>query len=278
MERINFSPLDFSSIPQRQAAARKNWYDSLSGMASGLGREIQSGAKEVGSAWQRELDRRNASEWQNKQWQNTLDRQRIADERYNDELQRRMAEQRRLEGEKQRRNAAAYKLRSEFMKRHSYDDIGKYGPGAEFAYGQMVHGTDWNDITTGGNMLNNIIAQQQMIEAQQQMIEAQRQEQANARVAPNASNQMASELSLMNIDLNDPEASALRYSPDYYAAEDKLYNLNRRIQRTEDLINAGYGSEALYRQRAAMQRAAAALRRKMGTASPSGAFPHKKEL
>lgn len=267
MQQINFSPLDFSSIPQRQAAARKNWYDSLSGIAGA----VETGAENTGSAWQKQLDREDAENWRNKQWQNQIDRQRIADQRYEAEQARMEAERQKIEQEKLRRNAAGFKLRDEFMKNHSYKDIAKYGPGASFAYGQMAHGTNYEDIVGGGNILNNIIAQQQMIEAQ-------KAEQANAQIAPNASNQLASELSLMNIDVNDPEGSALRYSPDYYAAEDKLYNLNRRIQRTEELINAGYGSEQLYRQRAAMQRAADVLRRKMRTAFPSGAFPRKKEL
>lgn len=156
MQQFNFSPLDFSRIPQQETEARRNWYDSLSGIANTFGQGVQK----IGEA-QSAIDQRNlAEEWKQKQWNNQRWQQDLANKRYEDE-------QRRLADERSRSSAAAEALRKQFLEKYNYGSLEKYGPGAQFALSQIENAPDYPGVVAGGNMLSNIINQRDMIDAQQ---------------------------------------------------------------------------------------------------------------
>lgn len=156
MQQFNFSPLDFSRIPQQETEARRNWYDSLSGIANTFGQGVQK----IGET-QSAIDQRNlAEEWKQKQWNNQRWQQDLANKRYEDE-------QRRLADERSRSSAAAEALRKQFLEKYNYGSLEKYGPGAQFALSQIENAPDYQGVVAGGNTLSNIINQRDMINAQQ---------------------------------------------------------------------------------------------------------------
>lgn len=161
MQQFNFSPLDFSRIPQQETQARQNWYGSLSGMANTFGQGVQK----LGEA-QDTINQRNlAEEWKQKQWNNQRWRQDLEDQRYQDELNRRIA------GEKSQQEAAEA-LRTQFLNDYGETDLSDYGLGAQFAMAQIRNARNWNDVVSGGSNLTNIINQRDLL--RQQQLEEQR--------------------------------------------------------------------------------------------------------
>lgn len=156
MQQFNFSPLDFSRIPQQETEARRNWYDSLSGIANTFGQGVQKFGETQSAIDQRNL----AEEWKQKQWNNQRWQQDLANKRYEDE-------QRRLADERSRNSAAAEAMRKQFLEKYNYGSLEKYGPGAQFALSQIENAPDYQGVVAGGNTLSDIINQRDMIDAQQ---------------------------------------------------------------------------------------------------------------
>ena len=188
MQQFNFSPLDFSRIPQQETQARQNWYSSLSGMANTFGQGVQK----LGEA-QDTINQRNlAEEWKQKQWNNQRWQQDLAEKRYQDE-------QTRLADERTKSSAAADALRKQFLANHTYDSLEKYGPGAQFALSQIENAPDYQGVVAGGNTLSNIINQRDMIDAQ-------RAEEAEERFVPSFLKDYDTRMSLESgYNFNKPE-------------------------------------------------------------------------
>ena len=194
MQQFNFSPLDFSRIPQQETEARRNWYDSLSGIANTFGQGVQKFGETQSAVDQRNL----AEEWKQKQWTNQVYNQYLQNKRYDNE-------QRRLADERSRSSAAAEALRKQFLEKYNYGSLEKYGPGAQFALSQIENAPDYQGVVAGGNTLSNIINQRDMIDAQ-------RAEEARESFVPNFIKDYDTRLAYENqVDFNKPEQAAYGY-------------------------------------------------------------------
>lgn len=202
MQQINFSPIDFSRIPQQEDEARRRQYQAISDLASG----VAKGAEMWSNAHQQEL----AEEWKQKQWENQIqnqiyerqyraERDRIADARYAAETARRDAM------EKASRDAAE-QLRQEFLGKIGNTDLSKYGPGAQFAITRIENARDWNDIVSSGESLASIIQYQDALDAQSRERAASAAEQERQTAGPRLSQRIGSEMAASGLDLNDLNA------------------------------------------------------------------------
>lgn len=202
MQQINFNPIDFSRVPQRETEARRRQYQAISDLANGFAK----GAEMWSNAYQQEL----AEDWKQKQWENQtqnqmyerqyrLNRDAITDQRYADEIARREAT------DKASRDAAE-QLRQEFLGKLGNTDLSKYGPGAQFAMTRIENARDWNDIVSGGESLANIIQYQDALEAQSRERAASVAEQERQTAGPRLSQRIGSEMAASGLDLNDLNA------------------------------------------------------------------------
>ncbi len=275
MQTMNFQPLNFSSLEgynQRYEDARRRKLQA----GSDIFGEIASGVKDVGSAWsesdrrrQAEEQQRLANEFRQRQWDYQVERDRIADARYQQQQDKATA----TELDDMRRAGI---LTKGFLDRYDNPEmVEKYGPHAGFALERMRNARTWQDAVAAGESLSSIIQQRDMLDAQ-------REEQRRANMGPEFSNQVASRMSLMGIDPRDPESSVYRMrEPDFYKDEDTRYRINRDLQRLDALIEAGYGNQAMYDQRAALVRASEALRRRMyrtERVDPYGRYTKERDL
>ena len=150
-----------------------------------------------------------------------------------------------------------------------------------FADEEIRHaGPDYDEIVGASTSLEQAIQQRDILDAQ-------REEQRRANTGPEFSNQVASRMALMGIDPRDPEGSVYRMrEPDFYKDEETRYRINRDIQRLDAMIEAGYGNQAMYDQRAALARASEALRRRMyrtdkagrSLVAPSGRYTRQQDF
>lgn len=198
--QYNFNSLDFSGIPQHEAQARQARYKAWQDITNSIGQGIKQGADAWADAYKYNQQRadqqeqnRLAEEWRRRQWENQIQQQAIQNQRYE-------AEQARLRAERVARVQDANRIKHDMMSMYSPEDIAKYGPGAQFAWSQMVNSTDYDNIASGGRSLASIIAQQDMIDAQ-------RAEQAQASLGQNYSLGLNTRLGLMGFDPNRPEQS-----------------------------------------------------------------------
>lgn len=224
MQQFNFNPLDFSRIPQQETQARQNWYNSLSGMAGTFGQ----GVRKIGES-QEAIDQRNlAEEWKQKQLNNQRWQQDLANKRYEDE-------QKRLADERTKSSAAAEALRKQFLSKYNYDNIGKYGPGAQFALSQIENAPDYQGVVAGGNTLSTIINQRDIIDAQ-------KQEEANERFVPDFLKDYDARMSLESgYNFNKPEEYSWGLRNAYL--ENSKYRMIKEISYLETLM----GSDPRYR-------------------------------
>lgn len=203
MQQINFSPIDFSRIPQQEDEARRRQYQAMSDLASGLGQGIAKGADMWSNAYQQEL----AEEWKKKQWENQIanqmyereyraERDRIADARYAAEVARRDAM------EQASRNAAE-QLRQEFLGSMGDTDLSKYGAPAQFAMTRIKNARDWNDIISSGESLASIIQYQDALNAQNMERAASAAEQERQMAGPRLSQRIGSEMAASGLDLGN---------------------------------------------------------------------------
>ena len=267
MQQFNFQPLNFSTLEgyqqrydqARQAAdeARRRKYDAYGNVITAAGQGAFDTVNAYGD-WQKEQDtlkrqeeqQRKVDEWRQKQWDYQVGRDKLIDQRYEQQLQKATA----TELDDMRRAA---KLRESFMRQYGKTDLDKYGPHAGFAMERIRNARSRGDVVGGGESLASIIQQKDMLDAL-------REEQRRANMGPEFSNQVASRRSLMGIDPRDPEGSVYRMrEPDFYKDEDTRYRINRDLQRLDAMIEAGYGNQSMYDQRAALARASEALRRRM---------------
>ena len=268
MQQFNFQPLNFSTLEgyqqrydqARQVAdeARRRKYDAFGNVITAAGQGASDTVNAYGD-WRKEQDalerqeeqQRKADEWRQKQWDYQVGRDRIADTRYNQQQDQATAE--RLDDMRR-----AGVLTKGFLDMYDNPEmVEKYGPHAGFALERMRNARTWQDAVAAGESLSSIIQQRDMLDAQ-------REEQRRANMGPEFSNQVASRMSLMGIDPRDPEGSVYRMrEPDFYKDEDTRYRINRDLQRLDAMIEAGYGNQAMYDQRAALYRASEALRRRM---------------
>lgn len=231
MQQFNFSPLDFSRIPQQETEARRNWYDSLSGLVNTFGQGVQK----IGET-QSAIDQRNlAEEWKQKQWNNQRWQQDLANKRYEDE-------QRRLADERSRNSVAAAALRKQFLEKYNYGSLEKYGPGAQFALSQIENAPDYQGVVAGGNTLSNIINQRDMIDAQ-------RAEEAREEFVPSFLKEYDTQMARdIGYDFNKPEQfpSMLKKSD----LENTKYRMVKEISYLETLMD----SDPRYRTREVVNR------------------------
>lgn len=206
MQQINFSPIDFSRIPQQEDEARRRQYQAMSDLAKGIGEGISAGADRWANAYQQEL----AEEWKKKQWKNQIqnqlserqyraNRDAIADARYRAEIARRDAAD---AGSRE----AAEQLRQEFLGKIGSTDLSKYGPGAQFAMSRIQNARDWNDIVGAGESLASIIQYQNALDAQQAERTASAIEQKQQEAGPRLSQRIGSEMAASGLDLNNLDA------------------------------------------------------------------------
>lgn len=267
MQTMNFQPLNFSSLEgydRRADETRRRKYDAFGNVITAAGQGASDTVNAYGD-WRKEQDalerqeeqQRKADEWRQRQWDYQTGRDRIADIRYQQQQDQATAE--RLDD--MRRGA---KLRESFLSQYGNIDLNKYGPHAGFAMERIRNARTWGDVVGGGESLASIIQQRDMLDAQ-------REEQRRANMGPEFSNQVASRMSLMGIDPRDPEGSVYRMrEPDFYKDEDTRYRINRDLQRLDAMIEAGYGNQAMFDQRAALARASEALRRRMYRTDSAG--------
>lgn len=228
MQQFNFSPIDFSRIPQQERQAQQNWYDSWSNMASNIGKDISDTAKDVGTAIDTQNQRDLAEEWKKKQWTNQVYNQYLQNRRYK-------TQQEQLAEEKLRNQTAADALRKQFLANHTYDSLAKYGPGAQFQYSAIENAPDLQTILSAGNTLSNIINQRDMIDAQ-------KAEEANERFVPDFLKDYDSRMALESgYNFNKPE----EYSWGLRNAdlENAKYRMIKEISYLETLM----GSDPRYK-------------------------------
>lgn len=203
MQQINFSPIDFSRIPQQEDEARRRQYQAMSDLAKGIGEGISAGADRWANAYQQEL----AEEWKKKQWRNQIqnqlserqyraNRDAIADARYRAEIARRDAAD---AGSRE----AAEQLRQEFLGKIGSTDLSKYGPGAQFTMSRIQNARDWNDIVGAGESLVSIIQYQNALDAQQAERTASAIEQKQQAAGPRLSQRIGSEMAASGLDLGN---------------------------------------------------------------------------
>lgn len=199
MQQINFNPIDFSRVPQRETEARRRQYQAISDLAN----SVAKGAEMWSNAYQQEL----AEDWKQKQWENQtqnqmyerqyrLNRDAIADARYRAEIARRDAT------DAESREAAG-QLRQEFLGSIGDTDLSKYGPGAQFAMTRIKNARDWNDIVSGGESLANIIQYQDALNAQSMERAASAAEQERQMAGPRLSKRIGSEMATSGLDLGN---------------------------------------------------------------------------
>lgn len=235
MQQFNFSPLDFSRIPQQETQARQNWYNSWSNMASNLGKDIASGARDVGEAVDTENQRKLAEEWKQKQWTNQIYNQYLQNRRYK-------TEQQRIADERVRDETSANALRKQFLEKYNYGSLEKYGPGAQFALSQIENAPDYQGVVAGGNTLSNIINQRDMINAQQA-------EEAREEFVPSFLKEYDTQMARdIGYDFNKPEQfpSMLKKSD----LENTKYRMVKEISYLETLMD----SDPRYRTREVVNR------------------------
>lgn len=274
MQQFNFQPLNFSTLEgyqqrydqARQAAdeARRRKYDAFGNVISAAGQGASDTVNAYGD-WRKEQDalerqdeqQRKADEWRQRQWDYQTGRDKLMDKRYEQQLQKATA----TELDDMRRGA---KLRESFLSQYGNIDLNKYGPHAGFAMERIRNARNWGDVVSGGESLASIIQQKDLLDAQ-------RAEQQAANYGPEESNRINAELSMMGIDTRNPESSVYRMrNPNFYKDEEMAYQFNRRIQRLDDLIRAGYGNQQIYDQREALRRASDVLKRRMWRTDKAG--------
>lgn len=184
MQQFNFSPMDFSRLPQQEADARRRWYSGLSGIADAFGQ----GVERVSDAQEKFNQNRLAEEWRQKQWNNQRWRQDLEDKRYQDQANRGLAEE-------SSQRAAAEALRDQFINDYGEEDLSEYGLGAQFAMAQIRNARNWNDVVSGGTSLSNIINQQRLLRQQQA-------EEAAAGEGERLFNTIGGEMASSGMDLN----------------------------------------------------------------------------
>lgn len=267
MQQFNFQPLNFSTLggyqqrydQARQAAdeARRRKYDAFGNVITAAGRGASDTVNAYGD-WRKEKDalerqeeqQRKVDEWRQRQWDYQVGRDKIMDQRYQQQFDQSEAE--RLDD--MRRGA---KLRESFLSQYGNVDLNKYGPHAGFAMERIRNARTWGDVVGGGESLASIIQQKDLLDAQ-------RAEQQAANIGPDTSNQINAELSLMGIDPKDPAASVWGMKDrNFYKDEDALFQINSRMKRLDDVIRSGHGSREIYDQRSALAKAAELLRRRM---------------
>lgn len=188
MQTINFQPLGFEGIPQREAEARQRWGQAWSGMARNLGKMGQDAFE----AKAKVDEAKKAEEWRQRQWNH----QRWQEE---DERKRR-EEQERLDRE------SADRLRNEFMGKYGNLDLSDYGLPAQFAMDRIRNARTWQEVVGGGNALTQAIQYQNTLRSQQE-------EQQRERFIPNFIKDYDTRLAYENqVDFNKPEQTALGYS------------------------------------------------------------------
>lgn len=267
MQQFNFQPLNFSTLEgyqqrydqARQAAdeARRRKYDAFGSVITAAGQGASDTVNAYGD-WRKEQDalerqeeqQRKADEWRQRQWDYQTGRDKIMDQRYQQQFDQREAE--RLDDV--RRGA---KLRESFLSQYGNIDLDKYGPHAGFAMERIRNARSWGDVVGGGESLASIIQQKDLLDAQ-------RAEQQAANIGPDTINQINAELSLMGIDPRDPAASVWGIKDrNYWKDEKTLFAINSRMKRLDDVIRSGHGSREIYDQRSALLKAAEVLRRRM---------------
>lgn len=290
MQQFNFQPLNFSTLEgyqqrydqARQAAdeARRRKYDAFGNVISAAGQGASDTVNAYGD-WRKEQDalerqeeqQRKADEWRQKQWDYQVGRDKLMDQRYQQQFDQREAE--RLDDMRR-----AAKLRESFMSQYGNTDLDKYGPHAGFAMERIRNARSWGDVVGGGESLASIIQQKDLLDAQ-------RAEQQAANIGPDTSNQINAELSLMGIDPRDPASSVWGMKDrNFYKDEDTLFQINSRMKRLDDVIRSGHGSREIYDQRTALSKAAELLRRRMyrtdkagkSLVSPSGRYLHESDF
>jgi len=261
MQTMNFQPLTFSSLEgyrqnyddarRRKTQAQSNLFDAFGQGASNVVSTYGDWRNQQDELKRQERQQELANDWRQRQWDYQVGRDRIMDERYEQQLQKATA----AELDDMRRAGV---LTKGFLDRYDNPEmVEKYGPHAGFALERMRNARTWQDAVAAGESLSSIIQQRDMLDAQ-------REEQRRANMGPEFSNQVASRMSLMGIDPRDPEGSVYRMrEPDFYKDEDTRYRINRDLRRLDALIEAGYGNQAIYDQRTALARASEALRRRM---------------
>lgn len=290
MQQFNFQPLNFSSLEgyqqrydqARQAAdeARRRKYDAFGNVITAAGQGASDTVNAYGD-WRKEQDalerqeeqQRKVDEWRQKQWDYQTGRDKIMDQRYQQQFDQREAE--RLDDMRR-----AAKLRESFMRQYGKTDFDKYGPHAGFAMERIRNARSWGDVVGGGESLASIIQQKDLLDAQ-------RAEQQAANIGPDTSNQINAELSLMGIDPRDPASSVWGMKDrNFYKDEDTLFQINSRLKRLDDVIRSGHGSRELFDQRSALAKAAELLRRRMyrtdkagkSMVMPSGRYLHESDF
>lgn len=274
MQQFNFQPLNFSTLEgyqqrydqARRSAdeARRRKYDAFGNVISAAGQGASDTVNAYGD-WRKEQDalerqeeqQRKADEWRQKQWDYKVGRDKLMDQRYEQQLQKATA----TELDDMRRAA---KLRESFLSQYGKTDLDKYGPHAGFAMERIRNARSWGDVVGGGESLASIIQQKDLLDAQ-------RAEQQAANIGPDTSNQINAELSLMGIDPRDPASSVWGMKDrNFYKDEDTLFQINSRMKRLDDVIKSGHGSRELYDQRSALAKAAELLRRRMWRTDKAG--------
>lgn len=233
MQQVNFSSLDFSSIPQQEAEARRRQYEAWGNIAQGIGQGIADTADKWSDAYKynqqradQEEQNRRAEEWRQRQWNNQIQQQALQDARYD-------AEQARLRSERLNRAMAMTNLRKDFLSRYGSQDLSGYGLGAQFAMSRIQNPASYEDLVGAGQSLASIIAQQDMINAQ-------RAEQEQVNLGQNYSLGLNTRLGLMGFDPNRPEQSvaAVPATKGGNELQGYLNNLQRERMELEGFIRA----------------------------------------
>ena len=233
MQQVNFSSLDFSSIPQQEAEARRRQYEAWGNIAQGIGQGIADTADKWSDAYKynqqradQEEQNRRAEEWRQRQWNNQIQQQALQNRRYDEE-------QARLRYKDLNKNMAMTNLRKDFLSRYGGQDLSGYGLGAQFAMSRIQNPASYEDLVGAGQSLASIIAQQDMINAQ-------RAEQEQANLGKNYSRELDTRLALMGFDPNRPEQSvaAVPTTRGGNELQDYLNKLNRERMALEAFMRS----------------------------------------
>ena len=203
--QYNFQPLTFADYNGMESEANRRYYDSL----GSIGGTIAKTGEKVDSY----LQRKQKEEEDKKKWDNmiaeqeyrkeqdrinrehTLEREAIADARYNEEQRIKKEEARHAAYKEMNSRAALEKYREGLKKSYTPEFLKKYGPTAQAELEAALAVPTIAESMAAGSRLGQIKYQQDMMDFQR--------EQANLDRVPNQTvTQVNDTLSRENIDLN----------------------------------------------------------------------------
>lgn len=196
---FNFTPMDYSRIPEHERQARQNYYSSL----EGIGKAMGSAAETLGEAYDGREQRRKKEEADKRQWNNMLaeqkykrERDSIADARYKEELDRKLKEI-----EAKNADLDAMKKRIGPMGDEKFFEE-NYGPSSAIHYHAFMTSRDSDNGQRAAVNLANSMMQQQMLNENREQARIAAEKEAKAALPDKTTRDTVSRLTNSRIDIN----------------------------------------------------------------------------